>query len=353
MITDKENISVGSPAAKKLRTEGTPTTTVEAASAIRIAATNVAPLPTLNDLTALVHGRVGAGKVRHGQPVDSFIVVLHDSASRHLAKILDGVIESQEATCVPIFAADVSGGAGWSMETALAVLTAGQDPSVEIPPALPILFLFTTYAAEPPAEGPSPCQAPRLVAAKPIESNMHIHSQSLLQPVLSIRHLEVRLGRDLASAAAAVSTMAAPSRSFSLLYFGASWCPPCMNILKALPKLLADKERPPSIHLCVKADMDLAQPLFDVFAVETIPTFIVLDNAQLCEEDGRYCLTELCKETATADADGTPGAAEKKMVRRLKAAAVVGRIQNSQEATIEAFLQKHCGTLSFTLDEDF
>jgi hypothetical protein len=330
MSADKENAPL-QRAAKKLRTEES-TRLDDAAPFPDAVTTNVVKLQTVSDLKALLEGTQMAVSDRS---CDSFIVVLHDSALNQLERVIDSVHHAKAATAVPIFTVNASGD-GWNKESVLKLLTAaprvppakGSEEDLTPPSALPLLFLFSTFGGA----------APRLVAIKEISSNMSVHSLSLLQPVFTVAHMEDRIK---ASLAAGNHTTCCSGPSFTLLYLGASWCPPCINILQALPRLLADGQRPKALHVCLKADMDLAQPVYDLFAVEIIPTFIILDNSKLLGVDGACCLTQ---PAAAADGEGQ---------RALKEGAVVGRIQNSQEATVEAFLQKHCGTLSFTLEEDF
>ena len=322
---DKENVA-SSPSdgrvAKKLRTEVVPAVEeTKAAKTADLRVTSLASLESLKDLLASPPLTSGG--------CDSIIVLLHGDGQ--LERVLDDVHRSTEATRVPIFTINAIG-PSWSQAEALEVLTSisqipsqshEDDHNSKPPSALPLLFLFSNFNSS--VSG----KVLELVAVKEVENNLHIHSQSLLQPAFTVEHLEERI-------TAALRVESGNTASFTLLYFGASWCPPCMNILKALPSLLAVGQRPSSIKTCIKLDMDLAQPVFDLFAVETIPTFIVLDNNKLANPSGGLKFA----------ADNGSSA--------LREGAVCGRIQNSQSATVEAFLQKTCGTLSFTLDdEDF
>ncbi|CCW64762.1 unnamed protein product [Phytomonas sp. EM1] len=127
------------------------------------------------------------------------------------------------------------------------------------------------------------------------------------------------------------------------MYFGASWCPPCMRIVGAMPQIITE-DLPESVQVLVKADMDLAAPIFECFDVQTIPTFVVLDNQILLKHNAMAC-------AASEGGEQMDSTQLEVMMRKAFAEAEIGRIQNSQRPLVKMFVEKHCTTLSF--DEDF
>lgn len=201
-------------------------------------------------------------------------------------------------------------------------------------------------------------------------------------------------------------------KSRTVMYLGASWCPPCMRIVGDMPGLIRDNfvldkvtaqrlnaavlaatagpedadsakdhsnanhshhhsaapmgflstaaNESKALDVFVKADMDLAKPIFDLLKVVVIPTFIVFDNAKLFELERRMLrerTAALTTTSATATANNTT-ASELFSVQGYEqamgaafVAGELGRLQNSQRHLINVFIEKHCTALSF--DEYF
>lgn len=174
----------------------------------------------------------------------------------------------------------------------------------------------------------------RTLQVKHLTSVDQLHSHSLLAPVYTVPHL-LRAVLD----AALFPPQAPPPGTRSLVYFGASWCPPCMRIVNALPAMMKE-DFPPNLTCAVKADMDLATPLFEFFGVEIIPTFIIFDN-------------DILRDAGDWDALRGSSVSEAAL-QRLHAGlrrSELGRIQNSQRLLVRTFIESHSGALRF--DEDF
>ncbi|RNF06941.1 hypothetical protein TraAM80_03771 [Trypanosoma rangeli] len=163
-----------------------------------------------------------------------------------------------------------------------------------------------------------------------------LHSLSLLTPVYTVAHL---LRTVCARALFPDGSTAAASGTRSLIYFGASWCPPCMRIVGALPAMMKE-DFPSNLTCVVKADMDLATPLFEFFGVAIIPTFVILDNDVLRAAGDLEALRD-----ATISEEALSQFSE--ALRRSE----LGRIQNSQRMLVRIFIESHTGALKF--DEDF
>ena len=140
---------------------------------------------------------------------------------------------------------------------------------------------------------------------------------------------------------------AAANTPFSVVYFGASWCPPCLRILKELPFMLTGLQPshaphhlpsgdahlddastfPPAgvIGGLLKADYDTSFEVLQAFGVERIPTFLVLDASKVASTS-------------------TDRIAEVKM-------AAVGMLQNSKREEVVAFVRDATGTTLNTADE--
>lgn len=165
-----------------------------------------------------------------------------------------------------------------------------------------------------------------------------------------------------ASAAPSAGGAPLPAASFTVLYCGASWCPPCMRIIKELPSMVSglgaahlpiehaaqpfanaivlpegpmtkEVEANVSLHTVtamLKADYDTSPSILKMFGVKTIPTFIVLDNHKLVGVDA-------------VSAEVTLGGA------------LVGEpLQNSQRPIVSEYFAKLCAAAPvFSLDEDF
>ncbi|ESL09117.1 hypothetical protein TRSC58_03170 [Trypanosoma rangeli SC58] len=163
-----------------------------------------------------------------------------------------------------------------------------------------------------------------------------LHSLSLLTPVYTVAHF---LRTVCAKALFPDGSTAAASGTRSLIYFGASWCPPCMRIVGALPAMMKE-DFPSNLTCVVKADMDLATPLFEFFGVEIIPTFVIFDNDVLRAAGDLKALRD-----ATISEEAMSQFSE--ALRRSE----LGRVQNSQRMLVRIFIESHTGALKF--DEDF
>lgn len=189
---------------------------------------------------------------------------------------------------------------------------------------------------------------------KHIHMPSQLHSLSLWKPVYTMLHLwrttmqtvcggvgKAGGGRidDVWSGLqpSAQPLCASEEKTFTLIYLGASWCPPCMRFVNQMPELMEER-LPRTVTSTVKADMDLAKPIFDFFGVEVIPTFIVLDNATL-------------KSTSPTFAHGGGAGGEEASILAVMRRAELGRIQNSNMLTVSTFIEKHCCPLD--LDCDF
>ncbi|KEG05882.1 hypothetical protein DQ04_17611000 [Trypanosoma grayi] len=179
-----------------------------------------------------------------------------------------------------------------------------------------------------------------------------LHSLSLFAPVYTIEHFlrtvatTALFPKEASSASSAPAdnatngTTACASGTRSFIYFGASWCPPCMRIVGVLPAMLKE-DFPSNVTCCVKADMDLAMPLYDFFDVKIIPTFIMFDNDVL-RQAGNWDALRSGKPLAEATLQQL-----KEGLRRSE----LGRIQNSQRLIVRSFIEKHSAGLKF--DDDF
>ncbi|KAF5220543.1 hypothetical protein ECC02_006392 [Trypanosoma cruzi] len=176
----------------------------------------------------------------------------------------------------------------------------------------------------------------RPLVVKQLTSLDQLHSLSLLTPVYTVTHF---LRTVCEKALFPDDPAAGASGTRSLIYFGASWCPPCMRIVHALPTMMKE-DFPSNLTCSVKADMDLATPLFEFFGVEIIPTFVIFDNESL-RTAGDWNALRSCSISEEALSQIYEG------LRRSE----LGRIQNSQRVTVRTFIESHSGMLKF--DEDF
>ncbi|KAG5491917.1 hypothetical protein GH5_00808 [Leishmania sp. Ghana 2012 LV757] len=173
-----------------------------------------------------------------------------------------------------------------------------------------------------------------------------VHSLTLFRPVFTMEHLFRTLVRAVAPSFAA---RGAGDKSRTVLYLGASWCPPCMRFVREMPQLMRE-DLPPSVVCTLKADMDLAKPIYDYFKVEIIPTFVVLDNEVLmrCHERVQR------QQSSVTGCSGGGGASQSDFARAILEAfskAELGRLQNSNRQLVSTFISKHSQSLRF--DEDF
>lgn len=205
------------------------------------------------------------------------------------------------------------GSAVWA-ELGVALDDANEQPS------LPHLLLVTRRDG---GENGFKC-----VVNKPIMDAGSVLVSTLVRPVLSVEDLY----------ALTMAAAEAHNDGFTVMWMSAAWCPPCLRILAALPELIPSA--PSSIALWVKADMDLSQPIFDAFGVEIIPTFVILSHKKLLEA---------ASQQTSSLSDSSANLAER------LTAAKVDALQNSQHATVAAFLEKHCAVLTGfgDGDEDF
>jgi len=147
-----------------------------------------------------------------------------------------------------------------------------------------------------------------IVSRTAAESLLDVRCFALLRPVCTKDEL-VDLIRDH-------KPTSEVEAQYLLLYFGASWCPPCKKILQQLPSVLRD--RPSFVTACGKCDMDLAPSLCELFDVKIIPTFVLLNIGQV-----------------------NSGSTDEQMNE-----AVVGKIQSSDSNVVAAFIEKHCARLA-------
>ncbi|CAJ1035922.1 hypothetical protein Q4I32_007263 [Leishmania shawi] len=229
---------------------------------------------------------------------------------------------------------------------AMIVWRAAGAPREEYPPGPP-----QTYSSQ-----PSPTQAElfcdRLsteggpLVVKEATGVDQVHSLTLFRPVFTMEHLFRTLVRTVAPSFAARGT---GDKSRTVLYLGASWCPPCMRFVREMPQLMRE-DLPPSVVCTLKADMDLAKPIYDYFKVEIIPTFVVLDNEVLMK-----CYERVqCQRSSAASCNNSGGASQSDYARAIQEAfskAELGRLQNSNRRLVSTFISKHSQSLSF--DEDF
>ncbi|CAJ1992852.1 Thioredoxin [Leishmania donovani] len=229
---------------------------------------------------------------------------------------------------------------------AMIVWRAAGAPREEYPPAPP-----QTYSSQPPST-PAELFSDRLSAqggplvVKEATGVDQVHSLTLFRPVFTMEHLFRTLVRTVAPSFAARGT---GEKSRTVLYLGASWCPPCMRFVREMPQLMRE-DLPSSVVCTLKADMDLAKPIYDYFKVEIIPTFVVLDNEVLmkCYETVRR------QQSSAAGCSGGGGASQSDYARAIQEAfskAELGRLQNSNRQLVSTFISKHSQALSF--DEDF
>ena len=102
--------------------------------------------------------------------------------------------------------------------------------------------------------------------------------------------------------------------TYTVVWYSASWCPPCMRVLSNLQSLI--ERFPATVVQMLKADKDFTQPMYDEFQVEKIPTFQIFKN----------------------------GASHP--------LAPIDTLQNSQTPNILTFIEKHCAALQFGLNDD-
>lgn len=254
---------------------------------------------------------------------------------------------------------------------AMVVWRAAGAPLDEYPPAPP-----QTYLSQP-LPTPTTQFCDRMAASggplvvKEVTDIHQIHSLVLFHPVYTVQHLFRSLIHHVKQSAtgsatgmrasgggsSSSSSGGGSSRSStcgggvsglhftgsrSLLYLGASWCPPCMRFVQEAPQLL-QSDLPSTVVCMLKADMDLAKPIYDFLGVEVIPTFVVMDNDVLLR-----CEAAL---NAGDDASKTDAAEQLKAMQAALTAAELGRLQNSNRRTVTTFVEKHALRLSF--DEDF
>ncbi|CAD2214645.1 hypothetical protein AGDE_13360 [Angomonas deanei] len=214
------------------------------------------------------------------------------------------------------------------MLPAMVVWRAPSAPIEEYPPAAPETWT-NTAASQPEAFNVRMSQYGGPLVVKNVQGVDAVHSLSLWKPVFTVEHLYRTLAATLRRAGSKKDT------SRSVIYLGASWCPPCMNIVQHLP-IMMKEDIPDNVQCMVKADMDLATPVFQFFGVEVIPVFMVLDNAVLFPD----------KQSLEA-AEEVPLETVMKRIR----SAEKERKQNSQRLDISKFIEKNCTGLRF--DEDF
>nr|CCC93568.1 conserved hypothetical protein [Trypanosoma congolense IL3000] len=176
----------------------------------------------------------------------------------------------------------------------------------------------------------TPCGAP--LAVKQLTSIDQVYSFARFPPVYTVEHLLRSIGE--------TSTLRFPydasEKMFTLLYLGASWCPPCMRILKHLPAMV--REDFCNNLMCVKADMDLAGPIFSFFGVEIIPTFIVLNNDVL---RGEECLSEFLRDGVECRQHCM------EVLHSVLRKSEVSRIQESQVSKVRMFVERAVVPLRF------
>lgn len=170
------------------------------------------------------------------------------------------------------------------------------------------------------------------ILSKQVTSPQLVRVTSLVAPVVSLSHMYRTITRAILLERAKHVREQTAGPTYSLMWMSAAWCPPCLRILDALPAMIPGL--PQSIVAFFKADMDLTQPIFDAFHVEIIPTFVILDNAKILP-DGIL-----------------PSAVSDEEAAKILLGARVDSLQNSQQATVMTFIEKHCARLSFGLDGD-
>ncbi|KPI84293.1 hypothetical protein ABL78_6660 [Leptomonas seymouri] len=228
---------------------------------------------------------------------------------------------------------------------AMIVWRAAGAPRDEYPPAPP-----QTYSSQP-SPTPKELFCDRMSAqggplvVKEATSVDQVHSLTLFRPVYTMENLFRTVVRTVAPSFAA---KAPGDKSRTVLYLGASWCPPCMRFVREMPQFIRE-DIPSSVVCTVKADMDLAKPIYDYFKVEIIPTFLVLDNEVLMK-----CYDTL-QQRGAAEACSTGGATSQtdylRSIQDAFSKAELARLQNSNRQLVSTFVSKHSQTLSF--DEDF
>jgi thiol-disulfide isomerase/thioredoxin len=158
-----------------------------------------------------------------------------------------------------------------------------------------------------------PTRHVRKVAEKPLHKHIPSYfemrkalvSAMALPPVHSLGHLRRLISR-------------APSGTFTVVWYSASWCPPCNRVLENLHYIRS--HLPKGIVQLVKADKDHTQKLYDHFQVKLIPTFQVFHNG----------------------ADKAIG----------NAMIPIGTLQNSNTELILQFLDRSCAPLKFGLSQE-
>ncbi|KAL7702423.1 Thioredoxin [Lotmaria passim] len=232
---------------------------------------------------------------------------------------------------------------------AMIVWRAAGAPREEYPPAPP-----QTYSSQP---SPTPAElfCDRMsvrggpLVVKEATSIDQVHSLTLFRPVYTMENLFRTLVNTVAPS---FSARVPGDKSRTVLYLGASWCPPCMRFVHEMPQFMRE-DLPSSVVCTVKADMDLAKPIYDFFKVEIIPTFIVLDNEVLMK-----CYYSLPQPQQRGTIEGGSGSAGTtvpteclRSIQDAFAEAELARLQNSNRQLVSTFVSKHSQTLSF--DEDF
>lgn len=228
---------------------------------------------------------------------------------------------------------------------AMIVWRAAGAPREEYPPAPP-----QTYSSQP---SPTPaelfcdrmCTQGGPLVVKEATSIDQVHSLTLFRPVYTMENLFRTLVRNVAPSYAKRSP---GDKSRTVLYLGASWCPPCMRFVHEMPQFMRE-DLPSSVVCTVKADMDLAKPIYDYFKVEIIPTFVVLDNEVLMK-----CYDTLQQHGLAESSPPSGAASQSEYLRSIQDAfsrAELARLQNSNRQLVSTFVSKHSQTLSF--DEDF
>ncbi|CCW68822.1 unnamed protein product [Phytomonas sp. Hart1] len=259
-------------------------------------------------------------------------------ASEHLAQRLGGLLRVDAVLNLPLADSAGEGCREPFLFPAMVLWRAGGGDHAEYPPTPP--EGHSTRPTPASREDFAMAMAARggPVVVKPIHAVSAVHSIALYTPVYTMPHLF----RTVMASVRASWARDTSSKSQTLLYFGASWCPPCMRIVGAMPQIITE-DMPESMHVFLKADMDLATPIYEFFGVQTIPTFIVLDN--------KIMLDHHVEATANSGAEPMDSTQIEVIVQKAFTKAELGRIQNSQRSLVKLFLEKHCTTLSFV--EDF
>lgn len=171
-----------------------------------------------------------------------------------------------------------------------------------------------------------------LVLEKPLKTAGDLLSAVLIPPV----HDYVHLRRELSTRRECYE--------WTVVYFGASWCPPCMRVLPQLPALRDRLDAAGLRVWMVKADRDIAESLHRRFNVVKIPTFHVFRNpaSPLSPSPAAAAGHSAEEEGGDESQSGTES---------------VGGIQNSNPDVLYEFIANLCRppppppSLKFTLDD--